>query len=51
MNDYYKKLYNEYNSDPEAFNRRTKEQEEATRMLKKQLKNFGKEVDDFLGRK
>lgn len=50
-NDYYKKLYKEYDKDPEAFENRTKYIHDSTKELVKSLNKFGKEVDEFLKEK
>ena len=51
MNEYYKKLYQEYNEDPEAFEKKTETIRKTNRELKRIMSKFSKEVDSFLKEK
>lgn len=45
--DYIRKLEREYDKDPVAFERRTKEMQEGTKEIQRIMSNFAKEVDEF----
>lgn len=49
--NYNQKLDAEYDRDPQAFEKRTKEIKQDTQELIKMMRNFGNEVDGFLKEK
>lgn len=51
MNEYTKRLYQEYNRDPEGFEKKSAMIKEHTKEIAKAMNHFGKEVDEFLEKK